>query len=313
MKKMHILLTLVVIVLSVTVSISWLIGSYFVDFALKRGTEEDPKAPPKAAAGIIEPHLQPPGKPHYHNNILTINMDNGQRTATAFYTNKHSDKWIVMVHGYCRDQRYVWDYAEEYLRLGYNVLTPDLNASGNSEGQYLTMGIKESKDVATWAQLLAAKNDKSRIVLHGVSMGAATVMLATQEKLPDNVFAVIEDCGYTSAYEMFGLQLERMFNLPQFPIIDMTNIVHKLRLGCYMSDAAPIKAIKNNKLPVLFIHGDCDLLVPVAMVDRLYAESGSAFKEKIVVKGATHASSIEVDKNRYFERVYGFIKKAEAL
>lgn len=313
MKLKKIFLTVITIIIFAAAGVTWLVGSYFVDFALKRGSETDPKAPPQAAAGIITPNLQAPDKPSYKNDIWTIKVGKEKRVATAFFTDHNSDKWIIMVHGYCRDQRYVWNYAEEYLSQGFNVLTPDLNASGESEGQYLTMGIVESKDVVAWSKELVVKNAKAKIVLHGVSMGAATVMLATQEKLPQNVFAVIEDCGYSSAYEMFGLQLEKMFSMPQFPIINMIDIVHKLKLGCYMSDAAPIKAIGKTKLPMLFIHGDIDTLVPVEMAHRLYAEAGSGLKEKLIVKGAIHASSVDIEPKGYFHQVYSFIKKAEVL
>lgn len=301
----------IVTVLAIIVSgITWFIGDYFIEFALKRGTDTDPKAIPKASRGIITPGLEPPKKPLYKNNVWNIKVNNENRTATAFFANKDSNKWIIMVHGYCRDQRYVRNYAEEYLKRGYNVLTPDLNASGNSDGQYLTMGFKESKDVLAWTKLVDNKVKSAQIALHGVSMGAATVMLTSQEKLPASVYAVIEDCGYTSAYEMFGVQIEKLFGLPQFPAINMINIVHRIKFGCYLSDVAPIRAVKNTKLPMLFIHGDSDDLVPVEMIHRLFKEAKSELKEKIIVPGAGHAECIERDKY-YYDYVSSFLKKAE--
>lgn len=302
----YIIATLTIIISGVT----WLIGNYFIEYALKRGTDSDPKAIPKASRGIITPGLEPPEKPLYKNNIWNIKINNENRTATAFFAKENNNKWVIMVHGYCRDQRYVWNYAEEYLKRGYNVLTPDLNASGNSEGKYLTMGFKESKDVLVWTELIDKKFKNAQIVLHGVSMGAATVMLASQEKLPATVYAIIEDCGYASAYEMFGVQIEKLFGLPQFPALNMIDIVHRIKFGCYLSDVAPIRAIENTKLPMLFIHGDNDTLVPVEMVYRLFREAKNELKEKIVVPGAGHAECIEQDKN-YFDYVFLFLKKAE--
>lgn len=290
--------------------ITWIIGNYFIEYALKRGTDTDPKAIPKASRGIITPGLEPPKKPLYKNNIWNIIINNENRTATAFFAKEDSNKWVIIVHGYCRDQRYVWNYAEEYLKRGYNVLTPDLNASGNSEGQYLTMGYKESKDVLAWIKLLDKQFMNAKISLHGVSMGAATVMLVAQEKLPATVYAIIEDCGYTSAYEMFGVQIEKLFGLPQFPAINMINVVYRIKLGCYLSEVTPIRAVENAKLPMLFIHGDDDTLVPVEMVHRLFREAKSDLKEKIIVPGAGHAECIEQDKN-YCDYVFSFLAKAE--
>lgn len=313
MKLKTIFITFLITIVTMTVCVSWLIGSYFIDFAFKRGNESDPKAPPKASTGIITPNLKIPEKPNYKNEIWNIKIDNENRTATAFYADRRSNKWIVLVHGYCRDQRYTWSYADEYLSHGFNVLTPDLNASGNSDGLYLTMGIKESIDVAEWVRLIAAKNPRSRIVMHGVSMGAATVMLAAENTLPDNVFAVVEDCGYTSATEMFEMQFEKMFGISSFPFIDIINGVHMIKQGCFISDAKPIRAVKKSQLPILFIHGDKDKLVPVKMAEKLYEECNSKHKEKYIAKGAGHARSVAAGRNKYFSHVYNFISKAEQI
>ena len=91
----------------------------------------------------------------------------------------------------------MWGVAPYYLKRGYHVVTPNMRASGKSEGTYLTMGVLEGKDVAQWAREITAVDPKARIVLHGESMGASDVMMALGEPLPKNVKAVIEDSGYS--------------------------------------------------------------------------------------------------------------------
>ena len=305
------ILPLLLVLLLIVGTAGWFIGSYFVDFAFKRGNPTDPKALPKASLGIISMNLAAPPKPDFKNEVWKISRNGEQRVATAFYAAQPTSSWIIMVHGYCRDQRYVWYYAAEYLNRGYNVLTPDLNASGNSDGQYLTMGIKESEDVVSWAESIVQKDKNVRIALHGVSMGAATVMLAAEKKLPPNVYAVVEDCGYTSAYEMASFQLRKMFDLPAFPVLNMVDIVQKIKLGCYLSEAAPVKDISRVKLPVLFIHGSKDSLIPYTMAEELYAKCGSSQKDIFIMKNAEHARSMYTDREAYFRKVFGFLENSQ--
>ena len=212
------------------------------------------------------------------------------------------------MHGYGREQTFAFDYAEEYLKHGYNVLTPDLRASGTSEGIFLTMGALESQDIKIWCEKIIERDPQAEIILHGVSMGAATVLMASALDIK-NLRAVVEDCGYTSAYEMFSAQLEKIFGLPEFPIMNIVDIVSKIKTGVAISDAAPILSVPNTKVPTLFIHGDADKLVPFEMLDKLYNASNAPVKEKFVVEGAGHADSKIKDPPKYFERVFNFIDR----
>ena len=280
-------------------------GDYFVTFALKRENNQSPQA----TANIADPTLKPPARPNFQSEIWQIqSFDNLKEFATYFLPTASSHKWAILVHGYGRDQTYAFDYAEEYLKHGYNVLTPDLRASGTSEGIYLTMGAFESQDVVKWAEKIVERDPQAKIILHGVSMGAATVLMA-DELQPPNVVAVVEDCGYTTAYEMFAAQMKKIFGLPEFPIMNFVDAVSKIETGVAVSDAASIISVKNSKIPTLFIHGDADKLVPFEMLDKLYNASSAPVKEKFVVKGAGHADAKKTDPPKYFQRVFNFIDR----
>ncbi len=283
----------------------YFIGNYFVNFALKRENNQ----PPQATANIADPDLKPPARPNFESEIWTIETaDNLKQYATYFLPKNESHKWAILVHGYGRDQTYAFDYAEEYLKHGYNVLTPDLRASGTSEGIYLTMGTFESQDIVIWCEKIVEHDAQAKIILHGVSMGAATVLMASALN-PQNVVAVVEDCGYTSAYEMFSAQMQKIFGLPEFPIMNFVDVVSKIKTGSSVSDAAPINSVANSKIPTLFIHGNADKLVPFEMLNQLYNASNAPVKEKFVVEGAGHADSKIIDPPKYFERVFNFIDK----
>jgi hypothetical protein len=214
------------------------------------------------------------------------------------------------VHGYGRDQRYVRDYVDAYLEKGYLVLTPDLCASGESEGKYITMGVKESGEVALWAEKIKAYDPDAKIMLHGVSMGAATVLMAAGRKDIPGLAAVIEDCGYTSAYAMFSNQLGVIFGLPEFPIMTCVDVVSGLKTGAKVSEAAPLKAVPHIKVPMLFIHGAADTLVPLTMMEELFAAC-RVKKDKLVVAGAGHGDAMVTDSGKYWRRIFEFLSVYE--
>ena len=302
MKKM---LIPTAVLLILFIGAGYFTGNYFVTFALKRENNQSPQA----TANIADPTLKPPARPNFQSEIWQIqSFDNLKEFATYFLPTTSSHKWAILVHGYGRDQTYAFDYAEEYLKHGYNVLTPDLRASGTSEGTYLTMGAFESQDIVKWAEKIVERDPQAKIILHGVSMGAATVLMA-DELQPPNVVAVVEDCGYTTAYEMFAAQMKKIFGLPEFPIMNFVDVVSKIETGIAVSDAAPIISVKNSKIPTLFIHGDADKLVPFEMLDKLYNASSAPVKEKFVVEGAGHADAKKTDPPKYFQRVFNFIDR----
>lgn len=284
---------------------AYFIGNYFVNFALKRDLENF--SPPPATLAISDANIKAPPVPNFEKEIWTVNSAEGFKLhATYFAPAIESHRWAVLVHGYGRDQRFAFDYAEEYLKHGYNVLTPDLRAAGTSEGIYITMGIFESRDIVLWTEKIVERDPQAKIILHGVSMGAATVLM-TSALEPKNLVAVVEDCGYTNAYEMFSAQLEKIFNLPAFPIMPIVDIVSKIKIGAKISDATPLESVKNTKVPTLFIHGDSDKLIPHEMMQRLFAASNAPVKEFWTVEGAGHAEAKIKNPHKYFERIFKFI------
>ncbi|MBR5914142.1 MAG: alpha/beta hydrolase [Selenomonadaceae bacterium] len=296
MKKILIAVTVLLVIL---ICAGYFVGNYFVNFALK--------APPPATADIADPNLKAPPAPNFPNEIWTITSADGFTLHATYYEPaRESHNWAILVHGYGRNQTFANDYAEEYLKRGYNVLTPDLRGCGTSEGIYLTMGTLESRDVAKWAEKIVERDPQAKIILHGVSMGAATVMM-TAALNPKNLVAVVEDCGYTSAYEMFTAQLDKIFGLPEFPIMPIVDVVSKIKVGVAISDAAPIESVKKISVPILFIHGDADKLVPYEMMNRLFNAATSPVKEKFTVEGAGHADAKTKNPTAYFDRVFKFL------
>lgn len=220
-----------------------------------------------------------------------------------------TDKNVIMAHGYMGSAETMANFAKMYHDWGYNVLVPDARGHGESEGDYIGFGWPERKDYLQWIDKLLAENGKdAQITLYGISMGGATVMMTSGEKLPENVKAIVEDCGYSTVNEELAYQLKDMFHLPSFPLVPVTSLITKIRAGYFFGEASSIAQLKKNKVPMLFIHGDADKFVPFEMLDEVY-KATDAPKEKFVVKGAEHAKSYSADPKAYKENVERFLKK----
>ncbi|MBO0431411.1 alpha/beta hydrolase [Enterococcus sp. DIV0660C] len=222
---------------------------------------------------------------------------------------KPSNQTVIAAHGYMGDAETMANYAKIFHDLGYNVLLPDARGHGKSEGNYIGFGWPERKDYVKWINKVLETNGKQEeIALYGISMGGATVMMTSGEQLPDNVKAIIEDCGYSSVNEELSYQLADMFNLPAFPLMPATSLMTKVRAGYSFNEASAVKQLKKNETPMLFIHGDEDTFVPFKMLNEVY-EATNAPKEKYVVKGAEHAKAYSVDPDKYQQVVKDFLAK----
>jgi len=221
-----------------------------------------------------------------------------------------TDKTAIIAHGYSGHSEQMSAFAQMYHeKLGYNVLIPDARGHGKSEGDYIGFGWPERKDYVKWIDRVIEhmeEEEDAQIVLHGVSMGAATVMMTSGEALPPQVKAIIEDCGYTSVTDELSYQLKRMYKLPSFPLLQSTSLLTKIRAGYSFSEASALEQVKKSKTPMLFIHGSRDLFVPADMVYELY-ENGPEHKKLFIVPGAGHGMARQFDPEGYDREVTEFI------
>ena len=245
-----------------------------------------------------------------HENAKDVYIQNKKINLHSYEVKneKESKIWIIAVHGYTDSANFMVNSAKQFLNYGYNVLIPDLRAHGKSEGKYIGMGWLDKDDIQLWIDYLIATYGEIKIILYGISMGAATVMMTSGEDLPSNVRMVIEDCGYTSAWEEFTHELKYLFKMPAFPALYNVNFITILRAGYSLKKASSIKQIKKSKIPILFIHGDKDNFVPFYMLDRLY-QAATCKKEKLVIKNAGHAEAQWIDPEKYWHTVRKFIKR----
>ena len=229
--------------------------------------------------------------------------------AKVYFPEEKSNKWAIVIHGYTDSPRGMAHYAKTYYEMGFNVIMPHMIGHGSDKSHYTSMGYYDKLIILDWIDYILARDKDAKIVLHGVSMGSATTMMTTGEKIPANVVAAVADCGYTSAWEEYYTQVKPMFHLPPAPVVTSANIISKLRGNFDFKEAAPIKAVVHSTTPTLFIHGDGDTFVPYSMMKPLYEACSAPDKEMLTVPGAFHAASAYFDNDLYWNTVKKFIGK----
>lgn len=209
-------------------------------------------------------------------------------------------KAVICFHGYTGEglsnHMAIADY---FLKHGYAMLLPDARAHGESEGEYIGFGCLDRQDAMNWIEWLIEEcGEDIEIMLHGTSMGGATVLMTSGLQLPHNVKGIVSDCGFTSPKEVFTHVLNNMYHLPAFPAIQGADLLNKKLAGYGMDECNAKHEVKKAKVPILFIHGSADTFVPCSMCHEIY-DNCSSPKRKLIVEGAAHAESYYKDMESY--------------
>jgi fermentation-respiration switch protein FrsA (DUF1100 family) len=212
----------------------------------------------------------------------------------------------ILFHGYRGSaKRDLCGGVARCFALGRSALIVDHRAAGESEGHVITFGINERHDCLSWINFVVSHfGSDVKIIITGVSMGAATVMLAAAEDLPSNVVCALADCGYTSAEEIIKKIVAEM-KLPPKLIYPFITLAARIFGRFNLNETSPIEAMKNAKIPVIFIHGDTDDFVPCDMSSRLY-EACVTQKKFVVIHGAGHGLAFPIDQEGYVEALRQF-------
>ncbi len=227
-----------------------------------------------------------------------ITSYDGLRLSALYLPAENAKRTVLCVHGYqsrgSRDFGCVWKY---YNSIGCNLLVIDHRACGKSEGKYVTFGVKERFDVLSWAEYLSKENPDLPIFLDGISLGGATVLMASELDLPKNVVGIVADCGYSSPWDICTHVVNHYMKMPAFPSLNLANLYCKIFAGFSLKEASAKKALSVNKLPVFFLHGGKDDFVPAKMSYENF-EAAKSEKELHIVDEATHGLSYLVETER---------------
>lgn len=202
----------------------------------------------------------------------------------AYYFPSDSHKWVLLVHDYLKDAISLSILGKYYHNRGYQVLQIDLRGHGKSGGSSITMGKWEKIDILSWISYIQKKDNRAEIVLHGITLGAFSILMSLKYPFSKQIKAIISDSTYTSIYDILYYQLHIRFGILTYPILLAGSIVTKLRIGLSLKDTSLFTILKKNKIPILFIYSRDDAFIPPVMSKALYKET-TALKEKYETKG----------------------------
>ncbi|MBP3720474.1 MAG: alpha/beta hydrolase [Clostridia bacterium] len=317
-KKRIVLFSVLGLVILLAVGLLWG-ANYLVTFAIGRSTGLQDIAPEstlseEATHNIVENWQQQSSQAEKwmaqaETETVQIESSDGLKLrGEAVISDPASHLWVIAVHGYRMSHSSMSALASYYGLKGWNALLPDLRGCGDSEGDYIGMGWPDRRDMLQWIDWIIRRDSEAKIVLHGISMGGATVMMTAGEDLPGQVKAVVEDCGYTSVWDIFTDELDYLFHLPAFPLLNIASGLSSLRAGYSFSEASSLNQIAKAQVPVLFIHGSEDNFVHTDMVYRVY-DACPTEKQLFVVEGAGHGNSFNHMPDEYFETVFSFLDR----
>ena len=240
-----------------------------------------------------------------HEEVSIVSFD-GLKLVGHLYLSNNAKRLIIMFHGFrsswARDFGFA---AREFFQEGCSLLIVEQRAHGKSEGEHITYGVFERFDCLEWARYAAERFGELPIFLDGVSMGAATVLMASSLRLPRQVRGIIADCGYTSPEAIISRVFHQHSPVPPKLIVPFVSGYGKLRAGFAFNDYSTLDALKVNTRPVFFAHGDADTFVPMEMTLENY-RACVAPKELFIAHGATHGLSFLVEHDAYKARLYEF-------
>ena len=240
-----------------------------------------------------------------HEEVSITSFD-GLKLYGKYYEYAPGAPIELMFHGYRGTaERDLSGGVQRCFSLGRSVLLVDQRTSCKSEGHVISFGINESRDCLTWIDFIINHYGKdSKIILTGISMGAATVMIAAGKDLPENVIGVLADCGYSSAKTIIYKAIKDL-KLPPALLYPFVKLGAKIFGHFDLEETSPIESIKNCKVPIIFVHGEADDFVPCDMSREVYDACPSS-KLLFTVPGAGHGLGYIMDLEGYLKTVTEF-------
>ncbi|WP_163536150.1 alpha/beta hydrolase [Gracilibacillus sp. YIM 98692] len=304
------------IVLSLLLISDMIAGNYFYNLAIKREQKdflqgnEDLTVSASAMDVFIEGSWRDWMSKQEFETWEMQSYDDLNLTGYFLEAEEPTNKAVIFAHGYLGKAKDMGLYARYYYEeLGYHIFMADMRGHGDSEGEYIGFGWHDRFDYLDWTDKVIDKvGENAEVVLHGLSMGAATVLMTSGEDHPENVKAIVADSAYTSVYDMFQYQMNRMYNMPSFPILPTTNLITKVRAGYSLKEASALNQVKNARVPVLYFHGKEDTFVPTDMAMELKNHTETE-TDMLLFDQAGHGEAYAINPEPYEKKLTEFLQQ----
>lgn len=234
---------------------------------------------------------------------LHIKSFDNLNLSALYVKNKKNKGLIILAHGYRSNiRRDLYASCSEYYKMGYSLLLVNLRGC-ESEGKYITFGVKESRDINSWIDYMNKEYKYEKIILGGISLGASSILMVNN----DHVRAIISDSPFASAYDELNYVIKHYFHLPAFIFMPMINLYAKFFADADINKANVVDNINKINVPILFIHGLSDEFIPHVNTILLYTRYKKD-KDILLIKDSDHGMGYLVDRDAYINKIKSFIK-----
>lgn len=259
------------------------------------------------------------------NDLSQINQfqeqyPNAQRVAlfanntqlVGTYINNNANKTVILIHGLYQNRSRCLAYVNIYQQQGFNILLIDLRGHGESEG-IITWGKSEVSDIDAWCNYLRDTQGQKIIGIQGISLGGAFSLLHSGLSSKPADFYV-EDSSYSDIKSLYYNHLHSLIQLPNNSnLLDIlwfySQVCMYWHTGATLSELSPLEAVKHTNVPILFLHGDADTLIPADNLNDLYNACSSPNKQIHLFKNSTHAQAITEAHDEYVQTITDFLKQ----
>lgn len=302
---------MILLCLLLTAAVFLLGGAFYAYRVAFYAPKENREKKPEASGPQYEPYRQEIRRIfHQIQNrpceFVTVTTFDGLTLSGRYYHMRDGAPLDIGFHGYRSTP--MADFAggsEMSFDMGHNLLLVDQRAHGRSQGRTITFGIKERMDLLYWVDYAVERFGREvEIFLYGVSMGGATVLMASDLDLPENVKGIVADCPYASPLDII-LHVGRSYPIPQWLMKPFVILGARVFGGFEVRETDAYRALKQAKVPVLIIHGEADSFVPAQMSDLVQVNPDMV--RRVTVPGADHGISYLVDTAKYRAAVKEFM------
>ena len=298
---------IVLIIICAVLALFYAVGLRFVRVLIRR---QDNFPTPETGASSSE-LLEPTGKALWAHNIpyfapfrelpfeeISVEAGDGLTLRAELLRGSGTGVTVMFFHGYKSEP--ACDFAamyDFYRSQGHDLIYVHMRAHGKSDGEYIGFGALDRYDVVRWTDRAAELFPDNDIYLHGMSMGAASVLQSMDLELNKNVRGLIADCGYSDLSTVFRNLVGKLYHLPVM-FVDVFEYVNLLKAGYDFKEASSVRSVSAARIPLVYICGDSDRYVPKDMAMQIYNACKSP-KRLLLVPGAGHAASYMCAKDEY--------------
>lgn len=289
---------LLLLVLIIYLIVGYIVFRKYFKLSLKINKELDKKNKNHFESSIST-------KEYFNKHYQTIFIEsNDNNKMFGYYKKCNNNKLVIILHDFLQNHYDMFDYVNIFENQDYDILVLDLRAHGKSEGDFSSMGYYEKDDLILWIKEMLNINKDYKIILYGVSLGASIVCLALGENLPNNVVLAIEDSGFDNAEkELSFINSKKKIKL----FLNLLKVYMRKTKKINLRTIDVCKSLNKCKIPVLFIHGEKDDIVPCEMVYTMFKCLPQNRKSLYVVKESIHNNCLKENPYKYKKVIYKFL------